>query len=158
MTTFTALTRNTKATSIVSAVCRFGLAALWFYSGIVKFLDPVGTQKSVEAYELFPTDFAQFIGTVLPLVEIALGILFLLGIFLRPVSVLSGVMFVAFAVGIASAWARGLTIDCGCFGIGGQNPDVTWATYFWGIAKNVLFLAMAAWTVWRPFRTFAIYP
>ena len=31
----------------------------------------------------------------------------------------AGVMLVAFVIGIASAWARGLTIDCGCFGQGG---------------------------------------
>ncbi len=27
---------------------------------------------------------------------------------------------VAFIIGISQAWARGLTIDCGCFGGGGQ--------------------------------------
>jgi hypothetical protein len=30
------------------------------------------------------------------------------------------VLMVVFLVGIVSAWARGLQIDCGCFGGGGQ--------------------------------------
>jgi hypothetical protein len=32
----------------------------------------------------------------------------------------SALLMVAFIIGVASAWARGLTIDCGCFGGGGQ--------------------------------------
>jgi hypothetical protein len=32
----------------------------------------------------------------------------------------------AFLVGVISAWARGLSIDCGCFGGGGQvDPEET---------------------------------
>lgn len=143
--------------NIVSAVCRFGLAAVWLISGYLKFIDPVGTKKSVEAYELFPMDLAHMIGTVLPLFELALGILLLLGVFLRPVAAVSALMFLAFAIGIGSAWARGLTIDCGCFGVGGENPDAGAWTYIQGIGKDIVFFLMAIWTVKRPFSKLAVY-
>ena len=148
---------TSKILAVISAVCRFGLATVWLISGYLKFIDPVGTKKSVEAYELFPVDVAQMIGTVLPLAELALGVLLLLGVFLRPVAAVSALVFVGFAIGIASAWARGLTIDCGCFGVGGENPDAGAGTYMFGIGKDILFLIMAAWTVKRPFARWAVY-
>lgn len=142
--------------NVISAVCRFGLAAVWLVSGYLKLIDPVGTKKSVEAYELFSMDIAHMVGTVLPLVELALGVLLLLGVFLRPVAAVSALMFVGFAIGIGSAWARGLTIDCGCFGVGGENPDAGALTYIEGIGKDILFFLMAVWTVKRPFSRWAV--
>ena len=53
------------------------------------------------------------------MVEIAVGLLLVLGLFTRPAAVVGGLLMVAFLIGIISAWARGLTIDCGCFGGGG---------------------------------------
>jgi hypothetical protein len=34
--------------------------------------------------------------------------------------ILSALLMLAFVIGISQAWARGLSIDCGCFGGGGQ--------------------------------------
>ena len=64
-------------------------------------------------------------------------------------SVASALLFVAFIIGIASAWARGLSIDCGCFGGGGQIPDAA-AKYPGEIARDVGLLALSAWLVVRP--------
>lgn len=141
----------------VSALARFGLAAVWIISGLTKISDPLATRQSVAAYELFSQDLVNIIGTALAPVEIALGVLLLLGIFLRPVAILSGIIFIGFIGGIASAWARGLTIDCGCFGAGGYNADVTWWTYTSEIIRDTLFVLMAGIVAWRPFRRFALY-
>jgi hypothetical protein len=54
--------------------------------------------------------------------------------------VVSALLFVAFIVGIASVWARGIEIDCGCFGGGGYDPDAA-ASYPWEIARDVALLA-----------------
>ena len=67
---------------------------------------------------------------------------------------LSAVLFVAFIVGIASAWARGLQIDCGCFGGGGTRPDAS-DEYPWEIARDVGLLLLSLWLVWRPRTPFA---
>ena len=58
---------------------------------------------------------------------------------------------VAFIIGISSAWARGLSIDCGCFGGGRARPATRPAKYPWEIARDVgLLLLLSAWLVWRP--------
>ena len=43
---------------------------------------------------------------------------------------------VVFIIGISQAWARGLTIDCGCFG-GGGNIAAAQTQYPQEIARDV---------------------
>jgi hypothetical protein len=61
----------------------------------------------------------------------------------------SALLFLAFIVGISSAWARGLSIECGCFGGGGEIPDAA-AAYPGEIARDVGLLALSLWLVVRP--------
>ena len=119
-------------TTAIGFIARFGLAVVWLVSGWQKLADPVTTKQSVAAYELFSRDVSDLIGTALPVVEIALGVML-------------------------SAWARGLTIDCGCFGGGGYNANVTAWTYLSEILRDLVFAAGAAWVVKWPFKKWALY-
>lgn len=143
---------------IIGALARYGLAAVWLVSGTIKLADPLGAKQSVAAYELFGPEMVNLIGTALPAIEVALGIMLLVGLFLRPVAALSALVFVIFIVGIGSAWARGLTIDCGCFGTGGENADAGPMTYSLEILRDLAFIAMAGIVVWRPFKKWALFP
>ena len=59
--------------------------------------------------------------------------------------------------GIAQAWARGLTIDCGCFGGGGQvSADQT--RYGEEILRDVGLLLAAAFLVRWPHSRLALDP
>ena len=64
-----------------------------------------------------------------------------LGVLTRGAAVVSALLFAAFIIGIASVWARGMEIDCGCFGGGGYDPDAT-SKYPWEIARDVALLAL----------------
>ena len=59
----------------------------------------------------------------LPLFELALAVALLLGVATRSRAIVAGALMTAFVIGVASAWARGLSIDCGCFGGGGEVAD-----------------------------------
>ncbi len=65
-------------------------------------------------------------------------------------AVLSGLLLVAFVVGIASAWARGLSIECGCFGGGAGAAQDAAAKYPGEIARDLGLLALSGWLAWRP--------
>ena len=75
---------------------------------------------AVRAYELLPISIANFLGIVLPYVEIVMGLLLIIGAFTKYMAAGSAVIMFIFIIAISQAWARGLTIDCGCFGGGGQ--------------------------------------
>ncbi len=85
------------------------------------------------------------------MLEILVGLCLLLGLLTRVAAAVSAVLLVAFIVGIASAWARGLSIDCGCFG-GGAGPARERrrrSTPGRSPATSGLLL-LSVWLVWRP--------
>ena len=134
---------------LVGILVRLGLGTVMISAGLPKLLDLTGSVQNVIAYELFDYELARAIGIFLPVVEVALGVLLLLGLLTRAVAVVTGVLMLFFIAGIVSAWARGLSIDCGCFGTGGPvDPDET--TYVTSIVRDVGFLGLAVWLTVRP--------
>jgi uncharacterized membrane protein YphA (DoxX/SURF4 family) len=104
---------------------------------------------AVQAYEILPVSVGEFVGYALPLFELALGVALLVGVATRITAVVAGALMTAFVVGVASAWARGLSIDCGCFGGGGVVPEGE-ANYLPVLLRDLGFTAMAAWLVVFP--------
>ena len=78
-----------------------------------------------------------------------LGLLLLTGIAVRPTALATAVLLGVFVAAVASAAARGLSIDCGCFGGGGPVPPGQTA-YAAEIVRDLGLLAAAAWLVARP--------
>ena len=98
---------------------RLTLGGVLFAAGWLKVFTPAKSQMAVRAYEVLPISVANFFGIALPWFEVGLGILLILGIAVRLSALLGGALMVLFIAAISQAWARGLSIDCGCFGGGG---------------------------------------
>ena len=64
-------------------------------------------------------DLANFLGFVLPFIEVGIGLLLIVGIWVRLAAIAGGALMVMFIVAIGQAWIRGISLDCGCFGKGG---------------------------------------
>ena len=145
---------SARVRDIVGTVARLGLAAVFLVSGVLKAIDPDATYVAVRAYDVLPKLGVALVAGVLPWLEIAIGLLLLVGIATRAVAVVSAVLLLAFMAGVTQAWARGLSIDCGCFGGGGAvDPEQT--TYGLELLRDAGFLLMAGWLVVRP-RTLAV--
>ncbi len=134
---------------LVGTVARLGLAAVWLVSGTLKAVDPDQTVVAVRAYDVLSRGAVDVVAAVLPFLEIGLGLLLVLGIGTRLVAVVSALLLLVFLAGVGQAWARGLSIDCGCFGGGGAvAPGAT--AYLQEIVRDAGFLALAAWLIARP--------
>lgn len=133
----------------IGTLARLGLAAIWLISGVLKISDSGQTYIAVQAYDVLPAGLIDPVATALPLVELALGLFLLFGLGTRLVSVLSILMFAVLIAAIAQSWARGLTIDCGCFGGGGQVSQGQ-TQYPQEIARDTGFALLAVWLVARP--------
>lgn len=134
---------------VVGLVLRVFLGVVLIYAGSTKIGHPLTAQRAVQAYELLPDGLANTIGLALPFLEVILGVLLVLGLFTRPAAIAGTLLMVVFILGISQAWARGLTIDCGCFGGGGQI-GATETKYPQEIARDVAFALAGAWLWWRP--------
>jgi uncharacterized membrane protein YphA (DoxX/SURF4 family) len=89
-------------------------------AGVLKVPDPAAAVRAVRAYQLLPEPLVAPVAFGLPVVEIAVGLALLVGVFVRTAAIAAAVLLVVYLVGVGSAWARGLQIDCGCFSKGGQ--------------------------------------
>lgn len=133
----------------LGTVARLGLAAVFLLSGALKVIDPAQTRIAVAAYELLPSGPVGPVAIVLPLAELALGTLLIAGAFTRWVALASAVLLVVLMFGVAQAWARGLSIDCGCFGGGGPVAEGE-TRYPQELARDAGMLLLALWLVVRP--------
>ncbi|MGH3549465.1 MAG: MauE/DoxX family redox-associated membrane protein [Pseudonocardiaceae bacterium] len=133
----------------LGTLVRLGLAAVFLVSGALKAVDPAQTRIAVRAYELLPPNLVGPVATMLPLVELVLGTLLLVGAITRWVALASGMLLVILMTAVAQAWARGLSIDCGCFGGGGAVAKGD-TRYPQELARDVGTLLLALWLVVRP--------
>lgn len=133
----------------IGTVVRLGLAAVFLVSGTIKVIDPAQTRVAVSAYELLPPDLVGPVATALPLVELALGTLLVVGAFTRWVALVSGLLLVVLMAGMVQAWVRGLSIDCGCFGGGGAVAQGS-TRYPQELARDLGFELLALWLLVRP--------
>jgi uncharacterized membrane protein YphA (DoxX/SURF4 family) len=139
----------------VSTAARVVLGGVFLVAGGLKVIDPQSSVAAVRAYRLLPTSVATIVGWGLPFAEIALGLLLLAGVATRLVAAAVVVLLVVFIAGVASAAIRGLSIDCGCFGGGGDvAPGQT--AYGSEIVRDVGLLLLALWLVWQPGSRFAL--
>ena len=134
---------------VIGTAARLGLAAVFLISGVLKAVDPDTTYVAVRAYDVLPKAGVAVVATVLPWLEIALGLLLLAGLATRVVAAVGAALLLLFIAGVTQAWARGLSIDCGCFGGGGAvEPGRT--TYGRELLRAAGFLLLAGWLVVRP--------
>lgn len=148
--------RMTPAWPWISTIARLGLAAVFLVAGGLKVTDLAGSGRAVNAYRLMPYDTAKVVGAVQPFLEIALGLLLLIGLAVRLSAGIGAVLLLVFIAGIVSAWARGLQIDCGCFSKGGDLAAGRTPEYAWEIARDVGFLVLAGVLLFRPRTRFSL--
>lgn len=130
-------------------VARLVVGGVLVVAGAIKLPDPAGSVRAVRAYDLLPESIVPTVGHLLPALEVVVGLLLIVGLLTRYAALVAGLLMVAFVIGIASAWARGLEIDCGCFGGGGYDADAT-AKYPWEIARDAGLVLLSGWLVVRP--------
>lgn len=112
--------RLSAASPWASLVARLIGAGVFGYAGIAKIGDAAAGVRAVRAYRILPESLVHPVAYGLPAVEIVLAVLLLFGVATRVVAAIGAGLLAVFIGAVASAGLRGLRIDCGCFGGGGQ--------------------------------------
>jgi len=134
---------------------RLILGGVLFAAGWLKIFTPAKSQMSVRAYEVLPISLANFLGIALPWLEVGFGILLILGIGVRLSAIVGGGLMIVFIAAISQAWARGLSIDCGCFG-GGGTVDPGETKYLSEILRDIGLALLALYLIRYPLTRFAL--
>lgn len=135
---------------------RLLLAGVWVWAGLAKIGDPAASVRAVRAYRLLPEWLAQGVGYGLPFLELTLAALLLAGLAVRVSAAVSAGLLVVFLAGIVSAAARGLQIECGCFGGGGDLAAGQSTAYTGEIVRDAVLLLVALALVRWPASRYAL--
>ncbi|WP_304050385.1 MauE/DoxX family redox-associated membrane protein, partial [Jatrophihabitans endophyticus] len=128
----------------LGSVIRLVLGGIWIWAAVSKLGEPRTFTQTVRAYQATPEWLSKAIGYGLPVLELIVGVLLVLGLATRLAAAVSGVLFVVFLVGLVQAAARGIQLECGCFGGGGAS---TTTHYTLDIIRDLVLLALAAFLV-----------
>ena len=139
----------TRVAPWITLAARLILGVVLLIAGALKIGYFEASVQAVRAYQLLPFDLTRPIGYALPIIEIAVGLMLITGTFTRIAAVIGSLLMIAFLIGIASVWARGISIDCGCFG-GGGEVDASQTQYPLEIARDLGLLLCGVWAAWRP--------
>jgi uncharacterized membrane protein YphA (DoxX/SURF4 family) len=97
-------------------VFRVVLGGLFIYAGVVKVVDPLGFAQDIRNYRLVGQSLAFVAAVVLPWLEILAGAFLVAGIWKRGAALVISGLLVFFIVLTLVTLARGLDVECGCFG------------------------------------------
>ena len=96
---------------------RIALGGVFIFAGVAKLSYPATLVWEINQYHILPYSLATAYGYVLPTLEIVLGVLLVLGLFLRISASVSGLVVMSFIIAKITALVRGFDISiCGCFG------------------------------------------
>ena len=122
------------------------LAAIFIYAGVDKIRDPLQFADSVAAFAILPNALVTPMAVGLPVFEVLCGLMVLAQPTRRVGALALTLATAMFIVALVSALARGLTLDCGCFGAGAPSRPRMWA-------ESILDVALFAGAMWLYLRT-----
>jgi uncharacterized membrane protein YphA (DoxX/SURF4 family) len=131
-------------------VMRVFIGAIFVYAAYTKLRDPWTLfAMSIDAYQMLSDSMVTLVARTLPWFELILGLALIGGIALRWSSSVAAALMLAFFVMMAISYAKGMQIDCGCFGPGEQlGPK----TLLRDGALLAVAIALAALSMRRPAR------
>jgi protein-disulfide isomerase len=129
----------------LGTVARLVLGVVWIWASLSKLTSPRTFVQAVRAYDATPEWLSKGIGYGLPVLELAIGVLLVVGISVRISAAVSALLLLVFLIGLIQAAARDLQLECGCFGGGGTTDNGT--SYTLDILRDVGLLVLAVFLV-----------
>ena len=120
---------------------RLGLGLMFLYSAWDKIQDPGLFQTTVDNYRMLPACVTAIFSVTMPMVELLVGLMFLITTWTREAAFATAAMLAMFIVALAQAQLRGLDISCGCFSESeGGRHDVKSA-----LIRDMLLIVPTVW-------------
>ena len=137
---------------------RLVLSGVFIYAGALKLRDPHAFSESIASFRLLPPRLINPAALTLPPLEILAAVIALGSGWWRRVGTFSIlVMLGVFMLALTTALARGLNVDCGCFGADGFDVLAP-SKNLWGAMLRDLALGTSAWVLYVAARNPAVTP
>jgi len=105
---------------------RVALGGVFVYAAWTKLSQPWELfAMGVDSYQVLPLKWVELVARTLPWLELAVGALLIVGRCMRLAGSVTSVLLIVFFTLMVRAYAKGMEINCGCFGPGEM---VSWRT------------------------------
>jgi len=144
-----AVNLEVRSMAYLMLIGRLILSATFILAALPKIQDPAAFAISVEGYHVVTANLAMWIALALPWLELVAGFGLLIPQIRRGSNLIIALLLVVFIVLHASAWARGLDINCGCFN---AHESEKTPGYLWLILRNIGLLTACIFVLIRDWR------
>jgi uncharacterized membrane protein YphA (DoxX/SURF4 family) len=135
-----------KPANVAALVLRVVLGVIFVYAAWVKLREPWALfAMAIDSYQVLPVWAVELVARVLPWFELLLGILLIAGLWRSVSTVAASLLLVVFFSLMVRAMAKGMQIDCGCFGPGERLSWVTLLRDGALLASSLFVAFMALW-------------
>jgi uncharacterized membrane protein YphA (DoxX/SURF4 family) len=125
---------------LLNGISRLTVGGAFVFAGSLKLKDPARFALDVSHFRLLPNELINPVALLLPGIECVAGLLVLSGVWLRASALVVTGLTGIFMAAIVTALARGLNIECGCFGtMGGRHVGLV------SLAIDITLFSMAFW-------------
>jgi uncharacterized membrane protein YphA (DoxX/SURF4 family) len=119
-------------------ICQVVTGVLFAWAGLAKIGDLRGFAEQIHNFRMIPIPLENLVAISLPWIELVAAMALVFGVRARAGAGLATGMLAVFTVAVLVALARGLDIECGCFGTH-DATRVGWVK----VGQNLLMLALA---------------
>lgn len=122
----------------VVRACQIVTGVVLAWAGLAKIGDPASFAEQVHNFRIVPLFAENLVAMTLPWIEVVTALALLLRIRARDGAMLAAAALLVFTLAVLSALARGLDIECGCFGTADASRVGALK-----VAENLGFIALA---------------
>ena len=139
----TFLSNSKTPAGVAALILRILLGLIFLYAAWMKLREPWALfAMAIDSYQVLPAWAVELAARSLPWFELLLGVLLIAGVW-RGVSAVAASLLLAVFFGLmVRAMAKGMQIDCGCFGPGER---LSWMT----LVRDGALLASSLFVTWR---------
>lgn len=101
------------------------VGAVFIYAGVLKAWDPFAFAKDIDHFRILSYPLGMRVAFYLPWLEILCGLALIVGRLRSGAIAILGGLMVVFTIATIAAKARGIDLDCGCFGSVGKGLGFT---------------------------------
>ncbi len=130
---------------------RLIVGGIFIWAGVSKIADPLSFAQNIRNYQLVGQSLSFVTAVFLPWVELIAGLWLIIGLYPKSSALLISCLLGFFIVLVAITMARGLNVDCGCFGTFSRQAD------WWLIAEDSLWLALSLVLLFSPANDFCLF-
>jgi uncharacterized membrane protein YphA (DoxX/SURF4 family) len=131
---------------VVVLALRVALGAVFVYAAWTKLRQPWELfAMSIDAYKVLPYKAVVVVARTLPWAELVIGLALMAGRWLRVSAGAASLLLLVFFALMVRAYAKGMEINCGCFGLGDAISPRT-------LARDGALLAGCLFLTWTSFR------